>query len=45
MPDTVQGQLVLQLLHLDGFAQEPPGLFDTIAAKADLVKRLGESEQ
>jgi len=41
MPDTVQGQLVLQLLHLDGFAQEPPGLFDTIAAKADLVKRLG----
>jgi phosphonate transport system substrate-binding protein len=41
MPDTVEGQLVLQLLHLDGFAQEPPGLFDTIAAKADLVQRLG----
>lgn len=41
MPDTVQGQLVLRLLHLDGFAEEPAGLFDTIAAKAELVKRLG----
>jgi phosphonate transport system substrate-binding protein len=41
MADNVQGQLVLRLLHLDGFAQEPPGIFDTIAAKADLVKRLG----
>jgi phosphonate transport system substrate-binding protein len=41
MPDTVQGRLVLRVLHLDGFAEEPPSLFDTIAAKADLVKRLG----
>ena len=41
MADNVQGQLVLRLLHLDGFAEEPPALFDTIAAKADLVKRLG----
>lgn len=36
-----QGQLVLRLLHLDGFAHEPAELFDTIAAKADLIKRLG----
>ena len=41
MADNTQGQLVLRLLHLDGFAQELPALFDTIAAKADLVKRLG----
>jgi phosphonate transport system substrate-binding protein len=41
MADNVQGQVVLRLLHLDGFAEEPPALFDTIAAKADLVKRLG----
>ncbi len=41
MADNESGQLVLRLLHLDGFAEEPPALFDTIAAKADLVKRLG----
>jgi phosphate/phosphite/phosphonate ABC transporter binding protein len=41
MAETAQGQRVLGLLRLDGFAQEPPGLFDTIAAKADLVRRLG----
>ena len=41
MADNVQGRLVLRLLHLDGFAEEPPALFDTIAAKADLVKGLG----
>lgn len=41
MADNIQGQLVLRLLHLDGFAEEPPALFDTISAKADLVKRLG----
>ena len=41
MADNVQGRLVLRLLHLDGFAEEPPTLFDTIAAKADLVKGLG----
>ncbi len=41
MVNNGQGQLVLRLLHLDGFAEEPANLFDTIAAKADLVKRLG----
>lgn len=41
MAESGEGQRVLQLLHLDGFAEEPPALFDAIAAKADLVKRLG----
>jgi phosphonate transport system substrate-binding protein len=41
MADSGQGQFVLRLLHLDGFAQESSDLFDTIAAKADLVRRLG----
>lgn len=36
-----KGQRVLQLLHLDGFAKTPPEVFDTIAAKADLVRHLG----
>jgi phosphonate transport system substrate-binding protein len=35
------GQRVLQLLHLDGFAKTPPEVFDTIAAKVDLVRNLG----
>jgi phosphonate transport system substrate-binding protein len=36
-----QGQFVLRLLRLDGFARVEPALFDTIAAKSDLVKRFG----
>ncbi|WP_088343874.1 MULTISPECIES: PhnD/SsuA/transferrin family substrate-binding protein [Rhodomicrobium] len=41
MAESAEGQRVLKLLHLDGFAEEPPALFDAISAKADLVKRLG----
>lgn len=41
MAENAQGKLVLRLLHLDGFAQETSDLFDTIAAKANLVKHLG----
>jgi phosphonate transport system substrate-binding protein len=36
-----EGRRVLELLRLDGFVQVSPDLFDAIAAKADLVKRLG----
>lgn len=35
------GQDVLRLLRLDGFAQEEPSLFDTIAAKLELVRSFG----
>lgn len=41
MPDDPQGQFVLRLLRLDGFAEVEPTLFDAIAAKSDLVKRFG----
>ena len=41
MADDPQGQLVLRLLRLDGFARVKPALFDAIAAKSDLVKRFG----
>jgi len=36
-----QGQRVLRLLRLDGFAKVSPDLFDSIAAKADLVRSMG----
>ncbi len=32
---------VLRLLRLDGFADEPPSLFDTIAAKMEQLRSLG----
>ena len=35
------GRTVLRLLHLDRFALAEPELFDTIAAKAELVKHMG----
>ena len=35
------GRTVLRLLHLDRFALAEPELFDTIAAKAELVKHTG----
>jgi phosphonate transport system substrate-binding protein len=35
------GRTVLRLLHLDRFALAQPELFDTIAAKAELVKSMG----
>ena len=41
MPSQDAGQRVLQFLHLDGFAKTPPEVFDTIAAKVDLVRNLG----
>jgi hypothetical protein len=31
----------LSLLQLDGFADEPDSLFDSIASKVELVKGLG----
>ncbi len=41
MGDSRQGQVVLRLLRLDGFARVKPDLFDAIAAKSDLLKRFG----
>lgn len=41
MKDDPEGQGVLKLLRLDGFAAEPDSLFDTIVAKMELVKGLG----
>lgn len=35
------GRKVLALLRLDGFASSDPALFDTIAEKVDLIRRLG----
>jgi phosphonate transport system substrate-binding protein len=36
-----EGRKVLGLLRLDGFQRTEPALFDTIAAKVDLVRRFG----
>lgn len=41
MANDREGRRVLSLLRLDGFARVSPSLFDTIATKAELVKRLG----
>ena len=41
MDKSEAGRKVLALLRLDGFASESPRLFDTIAAKLALVRRLG----
>jgi phosphonate transport system substrate-binding protein len=41
MKDDPEGQAVLRLLRLDGFVVTEPSLFDTIAAKMDMVRRLG----
>lgn len=41
MHDNTEGQRVLDLLRLDGFLATEPSLFDTIAAKVDLVRRFG----
>jgi phosphonate transport system substrate-binding protein len=41
MRDDPEGKDVLKLLRLDGFAEEPDSLFDTIVAKMQLVKGLG----
>ena len=41
MKDDPEGQAVLKLLRLDGFVVTEPSLFDTIAAKMDVVRRLG----
>ncbi|WP_035693370.1 PhnD/SsuA/transferrin family substrate-binding protein [Azospirillum halopraeferens] len=38
MPDHPAGRAVLDLLRLDGFAVEPPSLFDPIAAMHDVVR-------
>lgn len=39
MADTPSGRLVLDMLRLDGFTSSSDGLFDSIAAKAELVRR------
>lgn len=41
MDDDEEGRQVLRLLRLDGFADEPPSLFDTIAAKMERLRSLG----
>lgn len=40
MSDDGEGQEILKLLRLDGFAEEPISLFDPIAAKMRLVRSL-----
>ena len=41
MKSDEEGKEVLRLLRLDGFSDEEPSLFDTIAAKMELVRVLG----
>jgi phosphonate transport system substrate-binding protein len=41
MSEDDEGRHVLNMLKLDGFADEPESLFDTIAAKMMLVRGLG----
>jgi phosphonate transport system substrate-binding protein len=41
MPDDETGRGVLAQLRLDGFATGEPSLFDSIAARVDLVRTLG----
>jgi phosphonate transport system substrate-binding protein len=41
MDDDEEGRQVLRLLRLDGFGDEPPSLFDTIAAKMEQLRNLG----
>lgn len=41
MQDSASGRLVLQALRLDGFAVEPPSLFEPIAANMRLVRGMG----
>ena len=40
MKDDADGRAVLEMLRLDGFAEEPQSLFDPIAAKMRLVRGL-----
>jgi hypothetical protein len=41
MQDDEEGRDVLSLLRLDGFAEEPNGLYDSIAEKMRLVRSIG----
>jgi phosphonate transport system substrate-binding protein len=41
MKNDKEGKEVLRLLRLDGFSDEEPSLFDTIAAEMELVRGLG----
>ncbi len=41
MSEDSQGRVVLDLLRLEGFDRVEPALFDSIAAKADLLQRFG----
>jgi phosphonate transport system substrate-binding protein len=42
MPSDARGRRVLAMLRLDGFSVEAPELFDSIAAKMRLVRRMAE---
>jgi phosphonate transport system substrate-binding protein len=42
MPSDAHGRRVLAMLRLDGFSVEAPELFDSIAAKMRLVRRMTE---
>lgn len=41
MSDDPDGRTVLGMLRLDGFAEEPPSLYDAIAVKAAIVAAAG----
>ena len=41
MAQDEEGKQILNMLRLDGFADEPETLFDSIAAKMMLVRGLG----
>jgi phosphonate transport system substrate-binding protein len=42
MPSDARGRRVLAMLRLDGFSVQEPELFDSIAAKMRLVRRMAE---
>ena len=41
MPNHPTGRAMLRMLRLDGFTRSEPSLFDTIAAKVELVRKYG----
>lgn len=41
MSGDAEGRKVLEMLRLDGFVVTPPTVFDTIAAKVELVRQFG----
>jgi hypothetical protein len=41
MHEDAEGRDLLKVLRLDSFADEPPSLFDTVAANMTLLRSLG----